>query len=151
MIILLVIYRFFNLIFMLTQQSKSLLIWRKMKTCNPYLCTPVFAKKCLHCVLSVLKCYIFLHKVSQQCVRKKRTIALQSQKTTKETLSRARRLTREMLIYWKRFEKVEKEHRKKAEKEAQEQRKHDLELMEVGMGKWFTRDQDWLQFSVPDW
>ncbi|XP_070179265.1 chromatin-remodeling ATPase INO80-like [Littorina saxatilis] len=72
-----------------------------------------------------------LKKVSQQCVRERRRGALQSQKTTKETPSRARRLTREMLIYWKRFEKVEKEHRKRAEKEAQEQRKHDLELMEA--------------------
>ncbi|KAL8590096.1 hypothetical protein ACOMHN_034327 [Nucella lapillus] len=72
-----------------------------------------------------------LKKVSQQCVRDRRRSGLQSQKTTKETPSRARRLTREMLIYWKRFEKVEKEHRKRAEKEAQEQRKHDLELMEA--------------------
>ncbi|PVD25847.1 hypothetical protein C0Q70_13511 [Pomacea canaliculata] len=72
-----------------------------------------------------------LKKVSQQCVRECRRSALQSQKTMKETPSRARRLTREMLIYWKRFEKVEKEHRKRAEKEAQEQRKHDLELMEA--------------------
>jgi DNA helicase INO80 len=55
----------------------------------------------------------------------------------KETLSRARRLTREMLIYWKRFDKVEKEHRKRAEKEAQEQRKLDLELMEVGSSQHF--------------
>lgn len=75
---------------------------------------------------------VFVGQVSQQCVRERRRGALQSQKTTKETPSRARRLTREMLIYWKRFEKVEKEHRKRAEKEAQEQRKHDLELMEVG-------------------
>ena len=68
-------------------------------------------------------------------MRERRRGALQSQKTMKETPSRARRLTREMLIYWKRFEKVEKEHRKRAEKEAQEQRKHDLELMEVGQNR----------------
>jgi DNA helicase INO80 len=49
----------------------------------------------------------------------------------KETQSRAKRLTREMVTYWKRFEKVEKEHRKRAEKEALEQRKMDLELREV--------------------
>jgi len=36
-----------------------------------------------------------------------------------------------MVAYWKRFEKVEKEHRRKAEKEAQEQRKMDLELREM--------------------
>lgn len=45
--------------------------------------------------------------------------------------SRAKRLSREMVSYWKRFEKVEKDIRKKAEKEAQEQRKMDLELREV--------------------
>ena len=60
-----------------------------------------------------------------------RRAALQSQKVMKEIPSRARRLTREMLLYWKRFEKVEKEHRRKVEKEALEQRKLDLELREV--------------------
>ena len=37
----------------------------------------------------------------------------------------------QMLVYWKRFDKVEKEHRKKAEKEALEQRKQDEEMREV--------------------
>ena len=36
-----------------------------------------------------------------------------------------------MLVYWKKYEKVEKEHRKKAEKEAIEQRKIDFEMNEV--------------------
>lgn len=36
-----------------------------------------------------------------------------------------------MLAYWKQYEKVEKEHRKRAEKEAMEQRKMDDELREV--------------------
>lgn len=44
---------------------------------------------------------------------------------------RARRLTKEMLLYWKRYEKVEKEHRRRAEKEAQEQLRLDIELREV--------------------
>ncbi|XP_059148213.1 chromatin-remodeling ATPase INO80-like isoform X2 [Physella acuta] len=72
-----------------------------------------------------------MKKVSTQAMRECRRTALQSQKTMKETPSRARRLTREMLIYWKRFEKVEKEHRKRAEKEALEQRKLDIELREA--------------------
>ncbi|VDI53953.1 DNA helicase INO80 [Mytilus galloprovincialis] len=72
-----------------------------------------------------------LKKVSQQCMREVRKAAIQSQKTMKEQQSRARRMTREMVTYWKRFEKVEKEHRKKAEKEALEQRKMDLELREA--------------------
>jgi DNA helicase INO80 len=64
-------------------------------------------------------------------MREVRKAAIQSQKTMKETQSRAKRLTREMVTYWKRFEKVEKGHRKRAEKEALEQRKMDLELREV--------------------
>ena len=36
-----------------------------------------------------------------------------------------------MLLYWRRFDKVEKEHRKKAEKEAMEQRRQDEEMREV--------------------
>ena len=38
-----------------------------------------------------------------------RRAALQAQKNCKETLPRARRLTKEMLLYWKKYEKVEKE------------------------------------------
>ena len=37
----------------------------------------------------------------------------------------------QMLLYWKKYEKVEKEHRKRAEKEAMEQRKLDDEFREV--------------------
>ncbi len=36
-----------------------------------------------------------------------------------------------MLLYWKKFDKVEKEHRKKAEKEAMEQRRQDEEMREM--------------------
>lgn len=74
----------------------------------------------------------FCLQVSTQCMKECRRAAIQSQKVMKETPSRARRITREMLLYWKRFDKVEKEHRRKAEKEALEQRKMDLELREVG-------------------
>ncbi|ESO83010.1 hypothetical protein LOTGIDRAFT_236919 [Lottia gigantea] len=70
-------------------------------------------------------------KLATQCMKDCRRAALSSQKTSKEIPSRARRLTREMLIYWKRFDKVEKEHRKRAEKEALEQRKLDMELREA--------------------
>lgn len=64
-------------------------------------------------------------------MREVRRAALQAQKNCKETLPRARRLTKEMLLYWKKYEKVEKEHRKRAEKEALEQRKLDEEMREV--------------------
>ena len=36
-----------------------------------------------------------------------------------------------MLLYWRKYEKVEREHRKRAEKEAQEQRRLDEEIREV--------------------
>ena len=36
-----------------------------------------------------------------------------------------------MMAFWKHYEKVEKEHRRKAEKEAQEQRRIDDEIREV--------------------
>lgn len=45
---------------------------------------------------------------------------------------RARRLMKEALIYWRKYEKVEREQRKRAEKEALEQRKRDDEMREVG-------------------
>lgn len=58
---------------------------------------------------------------------------MKSQRASKEvTLQpRARRLMREALIYWRRYERVEKEQRKKAEREAVEQRKIDDEMREV--------------------
>ena len=41
-----------------------------------------------------------------------------------------------MLIFWKKYDRVEREHRRKAEKEAMEQRKHDEELREVRRNWW---------------
>jgi DNA helicase INO80 len=43
----------------------------------------------------------------------------------------AKKLTLEMLAYWKKHDRAEREHRKKAEKVEEEQRKRDLELLEV--------------------
>ena len=79
--------------------------------------------------------------------------AMQSQKAMKEIVWRAKRLTREMQAYWKRYDRVEKVinlaklfsncvnwasnylekqvQRRQAEKEAEEQRKLDVELMEA--------------------
>ncbi|CAM9931918.1 unnamed protein product [Lampetra planeri] len=70
-------------------------------------------------------------KLAHQCMREVRRAAIQTQKNCKETLPRARRLTKEMLLYWKRYEKVEKEHRRRAHKEALEQRKLDEEMREA--------------------
>ncbi|XP_040061145.1 chromatin-remodeling ATPase INO80 isoform X1 [Ixodes scapularis] len=65
------------------------------------------------------------------CQREVRRNALASQKASRDTPGRARRLTREMLLYWKRYEKVEKEHRRRAEREAQEQLRIDIEMREA--------------------
>ncbi|XP_070577930.1 chromatin-remodeling ATPase INO80-like [Ptychodera flava] len=70
-------------------------------------------------------------KLAQLCQKEQRRAAMQSQRVCKETPQRARRLTREMMVYWKRYEKVEKEHRKRAEKEAMEQRRLDEEMREA--------------------
>lgn len=65
------------------------------------------------------------------CMRVCRLRAMQSQKAMKEIVWRAKRLTREMQAYWKRYDRVEKVQRRQAEKEAEEQRKLDVELMEA--------------------
>lgn len=60
-------------------------------------------------------------------------MAQKSQRASKEVSvqPRAKRLTREAIIYWRRYERVEKEQRKRAEKEALEQRKIGDEMKEV--------------------
>uniref|UniRef100_A0A8C5R6T5 Chromatin-remodeling ATPase INO80 n=1 Tax=Leptobrachium leishanense TaxID=445787 RepID=A0A8C5R6T5_9ANUR len=70
-------------------------------------------------------------KLAHQCMREVRRAAIQAQKNCKEMLPRARRLSKEMSLYWKKYDKVEKEHRKRAEKEALEQRKLDEEMREA--------------------
>ncbi|XP_014251145.1 putative DNA helicase Ino80 isoform X2 [Cimex lectularius] len=70
-------------------------------------------------------------RVANYCMRHWRQKAMQSQKNMKEVIWRAKRLTREMQMYWKRFERVERETRRRMEKEAEEQRKLDVELMEA--------------------
>ncbi|XP_065883636.1 chromatin-remodeling ATPase INO80-like isoform X2 [Dysidea avara] len=70
-------------------------------------------------------------KVSLMCQREWRKMAAKSQKISRDAPSRAKKLLKEVLIYWKRYEKMEKEHRKKAEKEALEQKKHDDELRDA--------------------
>ncbi|XP_043490017.1 chromatin-remodeling ATPase INO80 isoform X2 [Polistes fuscatus] len=70
-------------------------------------------------------------KVAQHCMKHWRQKAMQSQKNMKETIWRAKRLTREMQSYWKRYDRVERETRRRLEKEAEEQRKMDVELIEA--------------------
>lgn len=72
-----------------------------------------------------------LKKVAQMCTKHWKQKALQSQKNMKETVWRNKRLAREMQAYWKRYERVERDVRRRQEKEAEEQRRMDLEFMEV--------------------
>lgn len=70
-------------------------------------------------------------KTAVLCQKAVRQKAMESQKRQKETIWRAKRLTREMMSYWKKFDRVERENRRRQEKEAEEQRKMDVELVEV--------------------
>ena len=70
-------------------------------------------------------------KVATQCMRAVRQKAMQSQRVAKETVWRAKRLTREMQAYWKRFDRVEKQQKRQAEKELEEQQKQDVQLLEA--------------------
>ncbi|XP_061386788.1 chromatin-remodeling ATPase INO80 [Musca vetustissima] len=70
-------------------------------------------------------------RAATMCMKVVRQRAMASQKVMKETVWRAKRLTREMLSYWKRYERVERDTRRRMEKEAEEQRKMDVELIEV--------------------
>lgn len=70
-------------------------------------------------------------RISTLCMKTFRQKAMQSQKNMKETIWRAKRLTREMQGYWKRYDRVERETKRRMEKEAEEQRKMDIELIEA--------------------
>ncbi|XP_037892218.1 chromatin-remodeling ATPase INO80 [Glossina fuscipes] len=70
-------------------------------------------------------------RVATMCMKVVRQRAMHSQKVMKETVWRAKRMSREMLAYWKRYERVERDTRRRMEKEAEEQRKMDVELIEA--------------------
>ena len=70
-------------------------------------------------------------RFAQACSRILRQKAVQSQKAMKESIWRAKRLTRQMLSYWKKADRVDREVRKRREKEAKEQQKLDVELTEA--------------------
>lgn len=70
-------------------------------------------------------------RVASLCMKVSRQKAMQSQKLMKDTVWRAKRLTREMQGYWKRYDRVERETRRRMEKEAEEQRKIDVEIVEA--------------------
>ncbi|KAG7309087.1 hypothetical protein JYU34_005000 [Plutella xylostella] len=70
-------------------------------------------------------------RLAALCCKLRRHAAMQSQKNMKETVWRCKRLSREMQAYWRRYDRAERETRRRMEKEAVEQRKMDVELMEA--------------------
>lgn len=70
-------------------------------------------------------------KIAQLCQREARKAAARSVKPSKEVHSRARKANREMLFFWKRNEREERELRKKAEKEAIEKLRIEEEMREA--------------------
>ena len=79
----------------------------------------------VYCILpSVLQCAVAIQK-------QRRKEVLAQQRSLNSIQSRMKKICREVVTYWKRFEKEEKLQQKKEQKEAQEQRKQDLNLLEV--------------------
>lgn len=75
-------------------------------------------------------------RISTLCMKTFRQKAMQSQKNMKETIWRAKRLTREMQGYWKRYDRVERETKRRLEKEAEEQRKVTMTISKWIRTKW---------------
>ena len=61
-------------------------------------------------------------------VRQKATL---SQRAAKETVWRAKRLTREMQAYWRRFDRAEKAQRRQQERQLEERARQDVALLEA--------------------
>ena len=70
-------------------------------------------------------------RLATACMRVQRQKAMASQRLMKETVWRAKRLTREMQVYWRKYEREEKQQKKAKEKVVAEQRKMDIELLEA--------------------
>ncbi|VVC95066.1 unnamed protein product [Leptidea sinapis] len=70
-------------------------------------------------------------RLATLCSKHWRHVAMQSQKNMKETVWRCKRLSREMQAYWRRYDRAERETRRRMERQAEEQRKMDVELMEA--------------------
>ena len=71
-----------------------------------------------------------LRKISQLCQRETKKVAYKYFKMNKEYPYKCKRAMREMLIFWKRNEREEREARKRAEKEAQEKLRIEEEIRE---------------------
>ncbi|XP_037088223.1 chromatin-remodeling ATPase INO80-like [Pollicipes pollicipes] len=74
---------------------------------------------------------VILKRLATGCMRAARQKAVLSQKAERDVLGRMKRLTREMQTYWKHYNRVEKETRKRLEKEEIEQKKISTEILEA--------------------
>ncbi|KAF8946695.1 putative DNA helicase ino80 [Haplosporangium gracile] len=70
-------------------------------------------------------------KVAQLCQRESRKAAMRMVKPSRDVHNRARKVSKEMLFFWKRNEKEERDLRKKAEKEAIEKLRIEEEMREA--------------------
>ncbi|CAG0916948.1 unnamed protein product [Notodromas monacha] len=70
-------------------------------------------------------------KMAQMCLKYRRQEVMTFQRPPNSVMSLCKRLTKEMLVFWKKHEKVERELRRKVEKEIEEQRQRDMELLEA--------------------
>ncbi len=73
----------------------------------------------------------YWRRISQVVQREAKRAVVRNTKTTKDVQMRSRKIMREMLVFWRRNEKEEREQRKKAEKEAVERAKKEEEMREA--------------------
>lgn len=72
-----------------------------------------------------------LKRLAQLCLNQARKPHVKTIKATKETQIRSKRLMRDMLVFWRKNEKEERDGRKRAEKEAVERAKEEEEKREA--------------------
>lgn len=70
-------------------------------------------------------------RIAALCASQAKKTSVRTVKSTKETQTRAKRLMREMMVFWKKNEKEERELKKKAEKEADNRAKEEEEKREA--------------------
>ena len=70
-------------------------------------------------------------KLAMQCMKVVRQKVVASQRSAKEAQAKAKRLTKEMLAYWRQYDRIEKAAKKQQELEAEKQQKIDLQILEA--------------------
>ena len=70
-------------------------------------------------------------KVAFSCQKNLKLKAFQSLRISKEALNRTKKLSREVQLYWRMFDRAERETERRLKKEVEEQRKIDVEMLEA--------------------